>query len=557
MIVQCEACQTRFRLADEKVKPGGTKVRCSKCKEVFTVLPLEAEPAVEEVEFDSYNMEKVTDESPGTETHHSENLELSDSEVKEQQKRALSFGSGDQFHDSGIDHSAIGRNRSGDDDVNEETADDFKFSEPNQFSEMDDSPGDVGFSFDDEPKHKTPEEESSNFDDALTGAGESVGPVEFDFSKSPDSEDSPASESQNKGQETYKEFSFDYEETDEHGSDEVARQDASEPDSFEFDAENKGHEPRETSDEENDSGAFSFDDENPFGEDSETEWSDNTATQDTSFDFDEPRFETDSAPEARSAVRSGNSDLQFGEIDFSSANEQHSTEVFQSTEDFSKTTLVMQEEAPLTQRQSTPTPKRDFNDLEPLTTPPSSKKSSLSRILSLLVLLLCVLAGAAGYLYVQEGSLNLNTVLRYLPFLQDYIGEAPVASSRERIGINILGSSYVTGQAGQMLVIQGTVVNNHSSTRSAITIKGILLDSQDKALLQQTVFCGNKLDEAALKTMPFAAIEEAMNNQFGDSLSNMNVAAGATIPFTIVFRNLPAGIAKINVEVVDSKPGAG
>jgi uncharacterized repeat protein (TIGR01451 family) len=36
----------------------------------------------------------------------------------------------------------------------------------------------------------------------------------------------------------------------------------------------------------------------------------------------------------------------------------------------------------------------------------------------------------------------------------------------------------------------------------------------------------------------------------------MNVAAGATIPFTIVFRNLPADIANINVEVVDSKPGA-
>ena len=53
------------------------------------------------------------------------------------------------------------------------------------------------------------------------------------------------------------------------------------------------------------------------------------------------------------------------------------------------------------------------------------------------------------------------------------------------------------------------------------------------------------------------AIEEAMNNQFGDSLSNMNVAAGASIPFTIVFRNLPEGIANINVEVVDSKPGAG
>jgi hypothetical protein len=36
----------------------------------------------------------------------------------------------------------------------------------------------------------------------------------------------------------------------------------------------------------------------------------------------------------------------------------------------------------------------------------------------------------------------------------------------------------------------------------------------------------------------------------------MNVAAGASIPFTIVFRNLPEGIANINVEVVGSKMGS-
>ena len=58
MIVQCEACQTRFRLADEKIKAGGTKVRCSKCKEVFTVMPPEPEAVEETVEFDSFNMEK-------------------------------------------------------------------------------------------------------------------------------------------------------------------------------------------------------------------------------------------------------------------------------------------------------------------------------------------------------------------------------------------------------------------------------------------------------------------------------------------------------------------
>lgn len=37
MIIQCEKCQTRFRLDDSRVTDKGVKVRCTKCKHVFTV----------------------------------------------------------------------------------------------------------------------------------------------------------------------------------------------------------------------------------------------------------------------------------------------------------------------------------------------------------------------------------------------------------------------------------------------------------------------------------------------------------------------------------------
>ena len=47
MIIQCPECQARFKLADEKIKPEGTKVRCSKCQHIFTVTPPEPEPAPE------------------------------------------------------------------------------------------------------------------------------------------------------------------------------------------------------------------------------------------------------------------------------------------------------------------------------------------------------------------------------------------------------------------------------------------------------------------------------------------------------------------------------
>jgi predicted Zn finger-like uncharacterized protein len=37
MIVQCDKCKTEYNLNDAKVRPGETKVRCSRCQNVFTI----------------------------------------------------------------------------------------------------------------------------------------------------------------------------------------------------------------------------------------------------------------------------------------------------------------------------------------------------------------------------------------------------------------------------------------------------------------------------------------------------------------------------------------
>ncbi|MDP2682517.1 MAG: DUF3426 domain-containing protein [Deltaproteobacteria bacterium] len=45
MIVQCDACNTKFKLDDSKIKDRGVKVRCTKCQNVFTVMPPPSEEA--------------------------------------------------------------------------------------------------------------------------------------------------------------------------------------------------------------------------------------------------------------------------------------------------------------------------------------------------------------------------------------------------------------------------------------------------------------------------------------------------------------------------------
>ena len=37
VVVQCPTCQSKFRIADEKVTDRGVRVRCTSCKNVFQV----------------------------------------------------------------------------------------------------------------------------------------------------------------------------------------------------------------------------------------------------------------------------------------------------------------------------------------------------------------------------------------------------------------------------------------------------------------------------------------------------------------------------------------
>jgi len=51
MIVQCDLCGTKYNIEDSKITPQGVKVRCSKCKHIFSVKPPPATPPSEGEDF--------------------------------------------------------------------------------------------------------------------------------------------------------------------------------------------------------------------------------------------------------------------------------------------------------------------------------------------------------------------------------------------------------------------------------------------------------------------------------------------------------------------------
>jgi len=582
MIIQCEQCSTRFRLADEKLKPSGSKVRCSKCKHVFTVMPPTPEPEEETVDFDAMNMEAVSESSQ--ETDPTVGQESSRDEDDREGQAPSVDGASASTPDQASDEAGLRPESSFSSLLTADKPKAFSFESATRSglpekpssteseipTDSDEDPG--GFAFEDPSAVEAPPEEFSfgdpgespapdfpdqpavdekpeGFDFDSPPSGESA-PEEFSFGEPEESvaldfEDGPVSDQDPEdfdfddspaGGATAEEFSF--EEPDKPHAPDIP----GEPDS-DSTADNFGLEEHITE--------FSFDDNAPSDESPATDkWGEDT-TSTNPFDFDEPAFEATAPADAKE--KNNEDGLQFGEIDLPSEFDGEKQD-YDIEEDFSTASLAREEprkeETAESSRQQESSPPRDI-DHRPLPAPPIKRKSPLSKIMLLLVLLLLALCGAAAYFYVQDGSLDLTRIM------QRFTGESQPAALEQSINLKITESHYVKNiHVGQLLVVQGQAVNNSPTSRSAITVKGILLDANGKTLFQQTVSCGNPLNESTVKREPFAKIEEAMNNQFGDSLSNMNVAPGSSIPFTIVFRNLPDGIASINVEVVSSKPGS-
>lgn len=572
MIIQCEQCQTRFRLADEKLKPTGTKVRCSKCKHVFTVMPPEPEPPEEEaVDFDAMNMQAV-EMPPSPESPKPQGEESAAQDTAPDADKALPAGS--EKTDSELDFSGLHEEMAASSTSDEERAEDFSFAG----SEPEDEPAETDFAGD-----------ATGEAPGDTGASSREDSETFDFGEFPEQEQATAESTRAESED----FSFDV--VDEQMASEktppvdetTAAEDfsfgdtADDGEAFQFDMPES--DPADSAEKEFGMGTeaaaeFSFDEEPSLDEEPsfETEgtdqWGEETSADEDSFDFNEPDFgsadvESEADEETfafgepdqdgdQTDAESARDNLQFGEIDLQTDDDTADGQPLETDTDFTgaglsaESTIEEEAEAFAQEERDLPKSRRRAED-KPLAAPPVKRKGPFSKVLLLLFLLLLGLGGAAGYFYLQDGNLNFARII------ERFTGQAKPAAAENKININITDTGYINNtHAGQLLVVQGQAANNYPSARSAITVKGILLDGKGEPLYQQTVFCGNPLNETTLRQAPYAKIEEAMNNQFGDSLSNMDVAPGATIPFTIVFRNLPENIANINVEVVGSKPGS-
>jgi predicted Zn finger-like uncharacterized protein len=520
MIIQCTECQTRFKLADDKMKPAGVRVRCTNCNVVFTALPPEPEATPAPASAPTSKQAPVAAAKPAS--GFSDTADFSDLNFDGEQPETDQSPAEDVTRDQEFDFGEF--NMEDLDDTVENPSESTVASSTEQTAdELESSLNIPDFSLEGEnplvnsqvkeiEPGELPPLEDFNLDDEFTGFDDAETAVP--------AEPSP---------------SFDPGDDVQIGGDLGVTFENESPDEAlpELDRSALGTQ------------EFSFDD-SPDEPLVDTESSEPAGPVEFSFDSDEDPF---AIPEDKPAVQPA----------------PHTTDEFVFEEAVSdEIEAPPAKTLPPQEPRQTPTPPRTVVTRDKLPSPPPQRRSRKPNTKrrkqsggyrSVILFLLFLAVAGAGYAYFgwQQGTYKPEILIERAKFLIE--GNTAEEMSGQ-IDISDLRSQFVANQsAGNLFVVHGKAINNFTGARSTISVRGIIYDAAGKVILQQTAFCGNPLDEAALRTLPYAKIEETMNNQFGDALSNLNIDPGQAIPFTIVFRNIPAQVAEFNIELADSRPG--
>ena len=490
MIIQCEQCSTKFRLDDSKVTAKGVKVRCAKCKHVFSVK--QEQPAEEGVSDFGALLDQKSDFTP------------EEQPVPEEQQEHSFSSPPAGFEANTFDEQTFQDNPFNTDAP--EAPHDTEQFQADDVSNFYPTDNEQNFSSTQE-ELKTPagDVEFSGFDfDGLSSSSEEVPtePVIADEYGMPPLASVPESSSPAADDE-YGSLGFG---SDNLFGDAVAPP-AEEPDvpiNFEFQMD---------------------------------EFADSLGGQDTAHEkgiAGEPKQEEP---------------FSLGEIDFGDeltavAVQEVNPDALKPGEDFlfaplgsaaGKQVPAMEETVKFPPQGNNTPSEEEQEELPPLSITSRRKQSSaVTLLLSILGIIVLAVLGFYGY----------------TTFLAPQSGPAQESG---RIALRSVQANYLKNNtAGNILVISGEAVNDYKKPRAAIQIKGLVYGPDGQVITSKVAYGGNPLTPEQLATMPMEKIEAAMANQFGDSLANLEVAPGKAIPFMIVIPEPPAEAKDYGVEPAGS-----
>ena len=179
------------------------------------------------------------------------------------------------------------------------------------------------------------------------------------------------------------------------------------------------------------------------------------------------------------------------------------------------------------------------------------KKRRTGLRITLLLLVLIIVGAVSASIVFKPGFLP-----DYVPFLKKTPPKKQAFDvGNKRLSFKDLSGSFVNSpKAGKLFVVKGWVTNKYPDRRSFIRIRSNILDSKRTVVSSKVVFAGHPLTDKELKSLSVEEIDKRLSDKLGKNKMNTNVLPNSSIPFVVIFSNLPEDMSEFTVEAVSSSP---
>jgi len=163
-----------------------------------------------------------------------------------------------------------------------------------------------------------------------------------------------------------------------------------------------------------------------------------------------------------------------------------------------------------------------------------------------------LLAGAAFALFKFKPDL----LSEYIPFFKRPLSkEQAFDMGNRRLAFSDLNGTFVDSEkAAKLFVVKGLVTNNYPDRRSFIRIKSNILDSKGTVVKSKIVFAGNPISDKEILSLSTEEIDNRLKDKLGKDKMNINIQPDSSIPFMIIFSDLPEDMSEFTVEAISSSP---
>jgi pilus assembly protein FimV len=192
----------------------------------------------------------------------------------------------------------------------------------------------------------------------------------------------------------------------------------------------------------------------------------------------------------------------------------------------------------------------DDDDDDDIEDEQAEPKSRLGKMIALAILVFILLA-SVGY-----GVFSVfNMTGSQIPIIGSYLNrQTPDPGNIKMVAFDLNSKFEENQHAGKIFIITGIVKNEYTEPRSFIKVTGKLYEPTKKLSHSEQVYAGNMFSELELRNLDVEAIKNRLNNRLGQNQSNVKIGPGQSVPFVIIFSNLPQQLEEFTVEIESSSP---